>query len=551
MSNTVIKYLLNSLYDLGIHDIFGVAGDYAFPIEDTVCNSERMRWIGNCNELNAAYAADGYARVKGVAALSTTFGVGELSAINGIAGAYAENLPIFHLVGMPASGVQNSKRLVHHTLGNGDFDVFYELGQRLACAHTILTPDNCIEETARLINTALKERRPVYIGIPSDYALMPINSPQNTSVVSPVSSVSNKENLEKAISTIIKKITHSEKICVLPGILSSRFGVDEKVQTLIDKTGLPFATMFMDKSVLSESHPQYVGMYDGQLMTPQVRNFVENSEYIIGIGAILSDFNTGCFTAKINPEQFINIMPDYVEIGDEKFTSVHMDDVITRLIEALSYKIYSIPKAQSLNNNTQFHHEKITAEYLYPKLEAFFKPNDIIFSETGTCSMGLGFALLPENAKIHNQTLWGSIGWATPASFGAAIAAPESRIILVTGEGSHQLTVQEISQFIRFGLKPIILVLNNDGYLIERLLCDYPDAYYNDLAQWNYHQLPQAFGATDWYCQKVTSTNELDEALKIASSNTSACYIEIVTDKYESSELAQKLNEFKSALYSF
>lgn len=551
MSNTVIKYLLNSLYDLGIHDIFGVAGDYAFPIEDTVCNSERMRWIGNCNELNAAYAADGYARVKGVAALSTTFGVGELSAINGIAGAYAENLPIFHLVGMPASGVQNSKRLVHHTLGNGDFDVFYELGQRLACAHTILTPDNCIEETARLINTALKERRPVYIGIPSDYALMPINSPQNTSVVSPVSSVSNKENLEKAISSIVKKITLSEQICVLPGILSSRFGVDEKVQTLIDKTGLPFATMFMDKSVLSESHPQYVGMYDGQLMTPQVRNFVENSEYIIGIGAILSDFNTGCFTAKINPEQFINIMPDYVEIGDEKFTSVYMDDVITCLIEALSYKIYSIPKAQSLNNNTQFHHEKITAKYLYPKLETFFKPNDIIFSETGTCSMGLGFALLPENAKIHNQTLWGSIGWATPASFGAAIAAPESRIILVTGEGSHQLTVQEISQFIRFGLKPIILVLNNDGYLIERLLCDYPDAYYNDLAQWNYHQLPQAFGATDWYCQKVTSTNELDEALKIASSNTSACYIEIVTDKYESSELAQKLNEFKSALYSF
>lgn len=205
MSNTVIKYLLNSLYDLGIHDIFGVAGDYAFPIEDTVCNSERMRWIGNCNELNAAYAADGYARVKGIAALSTTFGVGELSAINGIAGAYAENLPIFHLVGMPASGVQNSKRLVHHTLGNGDFDVFYELGQRLACAHTILTPDNCVEETARLINTALKERRPVYIGIPSDYALMPINSPKNTPVASPVSSVSNKENLEKALSTIIKK----------------------------------------------------------------------------------------------------------------------------------------------------------------------------------------------------------------------------------------------------------------------------------------------------------------------------------------------------------
>lgn len=551
MNNTVINYLLNSLYDLGIHDIFGVAGDYAFPIEDTVCHSKHMRWIGNCNELNAAYAADGYARIKGMAALSTTFGVGELSAINGIAGSYAENLPIFHLVGMPASGVQNSKRLVHHTLGNGDFDIFYQLGQRLACAHAILTPDNCVEETARLITTALKERRPVYIGIPSDYALMPINNPKGTSLILSDSPISDKDNLDKAVSSILEKLTHSEKICVLPGILSTRFGVVEKVQSLIDKTGLPFATMFMDKSVLSESHPQYVGMYDGQLMTPQVKDFVESSEYILAIGTILSDFNTGCFTAKIKSEQLIHIMPDYVEIGAEKFTSVYIGDVLSRLIDALSYKNYSIPKAQSLNNNTQPSHGKITAQYLYPKLETFFKPNDIIFTETGTSSMGLGFALLPDGAKIHNQTLWGSIGWATPASFGAAIAAPDSRIILVTGEGSHQLTVQEISQFIRFGLKPIIIVLNNNGYLIERLLCDYPDAYYNDLAQWNYHQLPSVFGAEDWFCKKATTINELDEALKIAGSNNSACYIEIVTDKYESSELAQKLNEFKSALYSF
>lgn len=140
MNKTVVEYMLNRLYDLGISDVFGVAGDYAFPIEDTICNSNYMRWIGNCNELNAAYAADGYARIKGMAALSTTFGVGELSAINAIAGSYAENLPIFHLVGMPASGVQKSKRLVHHTLGNGDFDVFLSIRPTSClCSHNINT----------------------------------------------------------------------------------------------------------------------------------------------------------------------------------------------------------------------------------------------------------------------------------------------------------------------------------------------------------------------------------------------------------------------------
>src|ERR1700680_2740274 len=106
MRKTVIQHVLSRLRDIGIKDVFGVAGDFAFPIGDAVCSDPNLRWIGSCNELNAAYAADGYARVHGKAALSTTYGVGELSAINGIAGAYAEYLPVFHLVGMPASRVQ-------------------------------------------------------------------------------------------------------------------------------------------------------------------------------------------------------------------------------------------------------------------------------------------------------------------------------------------------------------------------------------------------------------------------------------------------------------
>ncbi|SUC22969.1 indole-3-pyruvate decarboxylase [Proteus vulgaris] len=549
MNNSVIEYILNRLYDLGISDIFGVAGDYAFPIEDTICNSKHLRWIGNCNELNAAYAADGYARIKGMAALSTTFGVGELSAINAIAGSYAENLPIFHLVGMPASGVQKSKRLVHHTLGNGDFDIFYQLAQRLTCAHAILTPENCIAEMERLIATALKERRPVYIGLPSDYAVMPVI--ENTSVTTPKKPISDKEILEKVASLIIDKLTQSNNICVLPGILSTRLGLSDNVQAFIDKTGLPYATMFMDKSILSESNAQYVGMYDGKLMTPDVREFVENSEYILGIGAMMTDFNTGSFTASIKPTQFISIMSDYVEIDSVVYDDIYMEDVLSALTKQLPYKKYHQIKAKGLSNSVLSDNGEITAQYLYPRLEKFFKPNDIIIAETGTSSMGLGFALLPEDAQFHNQTLWGSIGWATPASFGAALAAPEQRVILITGEGSHQLTVQEISQFVRFGLKPIILVLNNNGYLIERLLCDYPEAYYNDLAQWNYHQLPKAFGAKDWHCAKVTTIDELNKALEIAESTERASYIEIVTERYEASELAQKLKESKDSLYSF
>lgn len=549
MSKTVIEYVLSRLSEIGIDDVFGVAGDYAFPIEDAVCASHNIRWIGNCNELNAAYAADGYARIKGAAALSTTFGVGELSALNGIAGSYAEYLPIFHLVGMPASGVQRNHRLVHHTLGNGDFNMFYQMSQHLSCAHAILTPENCIAETERLISTALHERRPVYLGFPSDYATLPVITDKNTDIIT--MHKSNGESLSAAVTAILEKLNVSSQACIIPGMLSHRLGLTDDVQAIIDKTGLPYATMFMDKAILSESNSNYMGIYNGKLMNPEVREYVESCDCVIGIGTVLTDFNSGSFTASILAEDRINILADHVKVGSAVYPQVYMQDVLSQL-KALSPSLnHRGIKAQSLGTPIQGEQGKITAGYLYPRLEEMFQKNDIIFAETGTASMGLAFALLPENAQFHNQTLWGSIGWATPAAFGAAIAAPDQRVMLVTGEGSHQLTAQEISQFGRFGLKPIIFVLNNDGYLIERLLCKDPEAYYNDLPQWNYAQLPSALGCQDWYCQRVTTCTELDSAIKTAESTGQAAYIEIVMDRYASSELAQKLGQSVGSLYSF
>src|SRR5215831_5660107 len=170
MSETVIEHVLGRLKSTGIDHIFGVPGDYAFPVEDAIMNFPGIEWVGCCNELNAAYAADGYARIHGLAAVNTTYGVGELSAINAIAGAYAENLPVFHLVGMPNMTIQAGHALVHHTLGNGEFDLFRKMAEPVACASAIMTPQNVAYETERLIAEALYHRRPVYMSFPGDVA---------------------------------------------------------------------------------------------------------------------------------------------------------------------------------------------------------------------------------------------------------------------------------------------------------------------------------------------------------------------------------------------
>ena len=416
---TVIEYVLRRLHEIGVDDVFGVPGDFAFPVQDAIVAHPDLNWIGCCNELNAGYAADGYARIKGVAAVSTTYGVGELSAIAAVAGSYAEHLPVFHLTGMPNLATQGDRTLVHHTLGNGEFEL------------TSAEPLPCPASESRALRAA------------TDAVVAALSAAPNT--------------------------------CVLPGVLLDRLRISDLAVKFIEAAGLPFATMFADKSVIDEHHPNYVGMYDGRLMDEQVREFVESADAVISLGTMQTDFNTGAFTARLDPARVIDIGLHRTKVGATVYQNVELADLLRELTARdLKPHAYNGLRPASLGPATGADSDPIAADTLYPRWENFLRPDDIVVAETGTASMGLVFAHLPTGARFYNQTLWGSIGWATPAALGAAVAAPDRRVVLITGEGSHQLTAQEICQFHRLGLRPIIFVLNNSGYLIERLLCKDP-----------------------------------------------------------------------------
>jgi indolepyruvate decarboxylase len=545
MTKTVIQYVLSRLHDIGIADIFGVPGDYSFPINDAIATHTDIRWVGCCNELNAAYAADGYARIKGAGALCTTYGVGELSALNGVAGAYAEHLPVFHLVGTPNMPTQAAHVLMHHTLGNGEYDLFRKMAEPAACASAVMTPQTAAFETERLIFQALYHRRPVYMAFPADLANQPVtgNAPR---IPLPHS---NPDMLEAAANAILAALDQAGTACVLPGILVARLGLRPALEAFIDASGLPFATMFMAKSVLDERHPAYAGMYDGALMNEDVRCFVEESDLILNIGSPMTDFNSGAFTANLDPSRMIEIKHHFARVKGKTFQSVEMADLLALLADRVKRREERSKAVTSLGPVVGRGGDPISAAALYPRWADFLEPNDILIAETGTVSMGLGFAHMPKGASFHNQTLFGSIGWATPAAFGAAVAAPQRRIVLVTGDGAHQFTAQEIGQFHRFGLKPIIFVLNNNGYLIERLLCKDPTIAYNDIAPWNYVALPQALGCEGWMTARVATCAELDQALEAAARATTGVYIEVVTDAYAASPLALKLHDAVATLY--
>jgi indolepyruvate decarboxylase len=547
MAKTVIQHVLGRLNDIGIDDVFAVAGDFAFPIHDAIVQDPRINYIGCCNELNAGYAADGYARIRGLGAVSTTYGVGELSAISAIAGAYAENVPVFHLTAMPTRAAQHKRQLVHHTLGNGEFDFFAKMAGPVVCARAIVSPQNAVFETERLIATMLYRRRPVYMAIPADVAdqeilgsAQPVDRPR-----------SNPDNVKAATEAIVSALNRAQTACILPGWLVSRIGLQSQMQAFIDASGVPFATMFGDKSVLEEQQPAFIGMYDGRLMNPDVRAYVESCDQVVIVGSLMTDFNTGAFTARLDHMKTIDIKHHYTRVDGQEFHDVEMGDVLSSLASRVKHRdMETSLRPASLGPVSGRGGDAITAEALYPRWADFLRPGDIVITETGTSSMGLAFAEMPKGATFHNQSLWGAIGWATPAAFGAAVAAPDRRVVLITGEGSHQFTAQEISQMGRRGLKPAVFVLNNSGYLIERLLCKDPNIAYNDVAAWRYSELPHALGCDGWFTTRVTTCGELDQALQQAGQHGSASYIEIVTDEYAAPPLPQKLHDARDTLYA-
>jgi indolepyruvate decarboxylase len=547
MTETVIQHVLRRLKEIGVNDIFGVAGDYAFPVNDAIVEDPAISWIGCCNELNAGYAADGYARMRGVGAACTTYGVGELAAMSAIAGAYAEHLSVFHLVGTPNLATQEGRALVHHTLGNGEFDLFHKMAGPIVCASAIVTPQNAASETERLIAEALYHRRPVYMAFPSDVA----NTPVLGGAPSVYAPTSDPGSLAAATNAVAAALNNAGQACALPGVLLRRLGLQAAAAAFVDASGLPFATMFADKSVLGEDHPGYIGMYAGRLMGERVRAFVESCDVVVIIGATLTDGNTAGHTVRLDRGKTIDIGHHRTAVGSTVYRDVEMADILGQLSGRITKRAQRPAiSLETLGPIVGGGEDPITADALYPRWADFFRPDDVIITDTGTSSLGLAFARLPKGAEFHNQTLWASIGWATPAAFGAAVGAPHRRVILITGEGSHQMTVQEIGQFGRHGLRPIVFVLNNSGYLSERMLCKDMALAYNDIAAWNYAELPHALGCQGWFTARVRSCGALDDALKAAEQADGAAYIEVITDAYEAPPMYKKLHENVKSFYN-
>jgi indolepyruvate decarboxylase len=524
-ATSVADYIVQRFAAEGIAHCFGVAGDYAFPLCDAVDRSPDVKWIGCSNELNASYAADGYARIRGAAMLVTTYAVGELSALNGVMGAKAERSLIFHLVGMPSYQNQRLGKIAHHTLGDGIFGNFVNISAQSACCHAVIDPDNCIIELERVVAEARRNNQPAYIVVPSDYALSPVTPAK----VEPLVFKSNEASVKGAMAAITERLRAAKSIVALPAFTISRLGLQKLAQNAIEALGCPFATTLMEKCILDEGHPQFLGMYAGATSAEETRQVVEAAEVVLDLGGInLNDITTAAYSARLDLARFITIGLNDVKIGQQVFNSVRLSDMLVELSKVKSPTPWyrrTPQKAPAISGSSS---DRITMDALYPRYAAFIRPGDIVVLETGSSSLGLAPMVLADGVRVEAQVLWGSIGWATAAALGIALADPSRRTVLITGEGSHQLTANEVGSMGRYDTNVVVFVLNNDGYLIERALEENPDWTYNDLSPWHYCELPKALGCANWFTARVVTLAELDAAMRTAGQSKRGAYVEIV-----------------------
>lgn len=527
MKITTADYLVKKLKFLGIKNVFGLPGDYNFNILDAIIKDDEINWVNSTNELNASYSSDGYARINGYGAVVTTYGVGELSAINGIAGSMAENVPVIHIAGVPKTSFIEKNIIVHHNFSNPNYYLFENAYKNVVETTAYLNFENAKKEIDRVFNVFVNEKKPVYIAIPVDVCEFLIDDDGFDKIEY---KKSDEKALNETVSEIISLIEKAKNPIIFFDYLCKRYNLKNEIKEFINKTNMKFGTFLMGKGIIDETNPNFTGVNGGNLSS-FVQNEIKKSDLIITAGYLNADLNTGGFSA-FEKEIDIEIRKNETIIKGKVYKNILLQDVILKLNE-------KITKTFEKNDFKQIKKKinekgKIKVDDILPLIETVLDEDDIFTMETGLFSLSGSFLNLKNNVEYLSQTLWGSIGWATPALFGAMMADNKKCHIMFTGEGAHQLTIQEMANFFEYDLKPVIFVLNNNGYTVERVLSKDPNDKFNNITNWNYPKLIEGFSNNKDYFIKTVSTLEsfietIDEIKKLKGKKL--CYVEIMTDK--------------------
>lgn len=504
------EYLIQRLQDYGIADVFGIPGDYVLSFY-TMLEKSPINTIGCTREDCAGFAADAYARVRGMGALCVTYCVGGLSVCNSVAGAYAEKSPVVVISGSPGLRERIHNPLLHHMVHN--WRTQYDVFEKLCVAGAELNdPLTAFREIDRVLAACQRFKRPVYLEIPRDMVHV---RPETTPPFTNPDQLSDSRALAEAVEEAARRIEQARQPVFLLGVEVHRFGLQDAVLRLAEESGIPMAATMLGKGVVAETHPLYMGLYEGALGREEVTSYVEASDCVVMLGTFMTDINLGIYTAELDIGDCIYATSEQLRIRHHHYHDVRLadfvDDLVARGLKPKSPR----PPAPTDWNKEPFvlqPDQPITITRLIDRLDEQIDET-IVVADIGDALFASTELTTRGRTEFLSPAYYTSMGFSVPAALGAQVARPEARVVAIAGDGAFQMTGMELSNLVRRRMPVILIVLNNGGYGTERLL--HPGEYeFNDIHDWHYDRLPEVLGGGTGY--EIRTEGDFDRALSAA-----------------------------------
>jgi len=550
------RYLTTRLEQLGVGHVFSVPGDYTSELLEIIDNDSGIERIGNCNELNAGYAADGYARTHGLGAVCVTSGVGAFSLLNAVAGSHAEMIPVVVIIGT----LSNSSRLkevnagerFHHqvSVANKNQTVYEDVTVAREC---ISNPLMAPEQIDRALQACISKSLPVLIEITQDCYRMPCSALEGRiKRVPPYTPLSELKKIkadnkyaaqivdavENAAKASYEKLRGAKAPLFWMGHEIGRYHLQDKAKELLQLTGIPFVTSLLGKSVLAEDTPGFLGVYEGVFTSPSARPYIDNSDCIVALGVWNTDINTlGIETYESGNPADVFASRDVVKVGLDLYVQVSLENFIDSLIAfAKDEPVYKKYDVRPVVQQAVVDEDKITYDGFMTELNSYLKPDNIVVADIGISANGnSAFMTINQQQGYHIQALWASIGWSVPAGLGASFV-PGARTIVIVGDGAFKLTCQEIATMVHYNRNTIVFVMNNGVYAVEQMFLDpapfqsesNPFEAANVLQRWDYEGLMNGFSNKEkahGRSAKVRTRHDLRQTLHDIDKHLETCWL--------------------------
>ena len=505
------EYLLQRLQDYGIGHVFGIPGDYILSLYAMLEESPLVT-VGTTREDCAGFAADAYARVHGMGALCVTYCVGGLSVCNSIAGAYAEKSPVVMITGSPGLRERIHNPLLHHMVRN--FRTQYDVFEKLCVAGTETDdPLTAFSEIDRVLATCARYKRPVYIEIPRDMVHV---RPMSAHAYKQPEMPSDTRALGAAVDETVERIENARQPVFLLGVEVHRFGLQEDAVRLAEASGIPMAATMLGKGVVAETHPLYMGLYEGALGHDEVTKYVEASDCVIMLGTFMTDINLGIFTAELDLADCILATSEELRVRYHHYRDVRLEDYVRTLASRNPRPKHTPPPAPTDLRKEPFvlrPEKAITITQMIDRLDEQLDDETVVIADVGDALFGSTELTTRGRTEFISPAYYTSMGFAVPAALGVHFGRPAARVVAIVGDGAFQMTGMELSNLVRHKCPTVIIVLDNRGYGTEKLL--HPgDWQFNEIQPWQYHKLPAVLGGGTGY--DIRTEGEFDQALNKA-----------------------------------